>query len=83
MTCPDCGLECRYTGVAPWGDFYELTGPDPKRDLPTDWQAVGADGASMRHFLFYMKDETFEIMAAGWRFEPVPDNALMRLAAAP
>ncbi len=61
--------QCRYTGKAPtWGEFYELLGDDPVRDLPEDWHVVGPDRPTLRHFLFYLKDETFECMADDWRF---------------
>src|SRR4051812_47585172 len=60
--------QCRYSGRAPaWGEFYELVGRDPVRDLPDDWHRVGPDRPSLRHFLFYLKDETFECMADDWR----------------
>jgi len=60
--------QCRYSRVAPsWGEFYEITGPDERRDEPTDWISLGGKGD--RHFLFYFKDETFECLASGWRYE--------------
>lgn len=62
--------QCRYSGVAPsWGEFYEIIGDDAVRDVPDDWRVIGADVSSGRHFLFYLKDETFECMADDWRFE--------------
>jgi hypothetical protein len=58
---------CRYSGIAPvWGEFYELTGPDPDLDRPKDWRAATGSGA--RHFLFYLRDNTFECIAADWSF---------------
>ena len=62
--------QCRYSGLAPaWGEFYELIGDDPARDGPGDWQIVDADRPTLRHVLFYLKEEAFECMADGWRFE--------------
>jgi len=62
--------QCRYSHVAPaWGEFYELHGDDPARDIPTDWRVTGADQPTARHFLFYFRDHTFECMADDWSFE--------------
>lgn len=75
--------QCRYRQAAPdWGEFYELTGPDPLRDQPDDWITLTPDADAMRHFLFYMKDETFECMASDWSFAPMADNALHRVLGA-
>jgi hypothetical protein len=74
--------QCRYTGIAPaWGEFYELTGPDVRADLPTDWHSLRNHTEAARHFLFYFRDNTFEALAAGWQFELVQNNALLRLSA--
>jgi hypothetical protein len=57
--------QCRYSRVAPrWGEFYELTGEDGLLPKPRDWDMVPGDGD--RHFLFYLRDETFECLASGW-----------------
>lgn len=71
--------QCRYSKLAPeWGEFYELVGPDPHLMDPLDWKvASGVSTSSLRHFLFYLRDETFECMAADWAFEQVPENALI------
>jgi hypothetical protein len=62
--------QCRYSNIAPeWGQFYELLGPDAQRSNPTDWHAPKPSGSGDRHFLFYLRDETFECIAAEWRFE--------------
>ncbi|MBU3972721.1 MAG: hypothetical protein KKE42_02845, partial [Alphaproteobacteria bacterium] len=64
------GGQCRYSGIAPaWGEFYEIVDDDPVRDAPDDWRVEGSDKPSGRHFLFYLRDETFECMADDWRFE--------------
>lgn len=60
--------QCRYSSLAPsWGEFYELSGDDPLADAPTDWEIIG--GTGKRHFLFYLRDETFECFASDWCFE--------------
>jgi hypothetical protein len=62
--------ECRYGKLAPkWGEFYELKGPDPLRDQAEDWRQVPTLASGSRHFLFYLRDETFECLADDWKFE--------------
>lgn len=62
--------QCRYSHSAPrWGQFYELVGEDPLRLAPPDWQTPPVVGAGDRHFLFYLRDSTFECLAAAWRLE--------------
>ena len=59
--------QCRYTGAAPaWGEFYEIHGDDPLRLAPTDWKRTPIAGSAGRHFLFYLRDETFECLAEDW-----------------
>jgi len=71
--------QCRYSNRAPaWGEFYEITGPDSRLDDPDDWVTVKKSSRSSRHFLFYFRDGTFECIASGWGFEPIPENALFR-----
>lgn len=61
--------QCRYSRIAPaWGEFYEIEGPDPLRDVPSDWHMLSPIVERTRHFLFYFRDETFECLAADWRF---------------
>ena len=61
--------QCRYSGIAPaWGEFYEIVGPDPLAHLPTDWKTTNRANAGARHFLFYLRDETFECFADEWSF---------------
>ena len=60
---------CRYSGIAPsWGEFYEIVGTDPLAHKPTDWKATGQSCTGKRHFLFYLRDETFECFADEWGF---------------
>src|SRR5579864_3383402 len=68
--------QCRYSKIAPaWGEFYELLGQDELRDQPSDWQKPTIPGDGERHFLFYLRDNTFECFAADWAFERVAPRA--------
>lgn len=68
--------QCRYSGLAPaWGEFYEIEGPAELRDAASDWRRIAPDQTSMRHFLFYLRDETFECVARDWRFVGPHDPA--------
>lgn len=59
--------QCRYSRVAPnWGEFYEIEGDDPLAWSAEDWQKTPIAGEGNRHFLFYMRDETFECFAREW-----------------
>lgn len=61
--------QCRYSAIAPkWGEFYEVVGPDALAHAPTDWRATNHVSARERHFLFYLRDETFECFADEWTF---------------
>ena len=63
---------CRYSRQAPhWGEFYEITGDDPLMLEPTDWSFLGSETGSHRHFLFYLRDETFECLARDWAFSRI------------
>ncbi len=77
---------CRFRCVAPdWGDFYEVTG-DLLDSGPSDWVLLRPDHSGVsRHFLFYLKDETFECDADSWNFKvlPVSDADFERLRRAP
>ncbi|QGM47682.1 hypothetical protein [Methylocystis heyeri] len=68
--------QCRYSKAAPaWGEFYELLGEDDQRLKPTDWRELTTLMPEKRHFLFYLRDSTFECFAAEWRFERGPPVA--------
>ncbi|WP_243374731.1 hypothetical protein [Microvirga solisilvae] len=76
--------QCRYSKVVPqWGEFYEIHGDDPARDLPTDWVPISSEKNTSRHFLFYFRDQTFEAIADDWAFDHEPRNALLRGALHP
>ena len=73
--------QCRYSGVAPkWGEFYEISDHTPLANEPRDWVVVHQSGANDRHFLFYLRDATFECNAESWSFthvqQCVPDDVL-------
>lgn len=62
--------QCRYSSRAPrWGEFYELVGDDPARLLPGDWVVTLPENDSSRHFLFYLRDDTFECLADDYEVE--------------
>lgn len=62
--------QCRYGKAAPaWGEFYVLLGEDDQRLTPTDWHELALITPEKRHFLFYLRDNTFECFAEEWRFE--------------
>jgi len=60
--------QCRFSKVAPkWGEFYEVTGDLLLNKCPADWQyMMGEPDEVLRHFLFYLRDETFECDARGY-----------------
>lgn len=61
--------QCRYGKMAPaWGEFYELVGGDPMQRVLPDWRATGRLVSGSRHFLFYLRDDTFECLADDWSF---------------
>jgi hypothetical protein len=62
--------QCRYSRVAPeWGEFYELSGEDEMRLDATGWRELAELTSEQRHFLFYLRDQTFECFASAWEFE--------------
>jgi hypothetical protein len=63
-----CRGQCRFSGIAPeWGEFYELSGDLRAGEIRGDWTVSGEPIAGTRHFLFYLKDSTFECDASSWR----------------
>ena len=61
--------QCRFSGLAPaWGEFYEVTGDAKLADID-DWCVVQPEQPPGRHFLFYLRDETFECEADDWQLE--------------
>ena len=60
--------QCRFGTLAPaWGDFYELTGDLRLIKGPRDWVVLRREpDEPLRHFLFYLRDQTFEADARGY-----------------
>ena len=59
--------QCRFSKIAPaWGEFYEVIGDRRFGECPNDWVQIGPDQSASRHFLFYLRDETFECEAMDW-----------------
>ncbi|GAB2208815.1 hypothetical protein ROS1_56330 [Roseibium sp. ROS1] len=59
------GGQCRFSGLAPsWGEFYEISGDSRDEMDPTPWTKM--DGRGVRHFHFYLRDETLEVKAQDW-----------------
>ena len=54
--------QCRFSEVAPaWGEFYEVQGDLKLESSPEDWVVLGQEPhAPAKHFLFYLRDHTFE-----------------------
>jgi hypothetical protein len=81
-----------------WGQFYEVHGDllldaTPNREAfdvrgvqlepdPLGWVTLGTPGSISRHFLFYLRDQTFECDATEWAFSVIwkvqPDGAANR-----
>jgi hypothetical protein len=54
--------QCRFSKIAPaWGEFYEVDGDLKLESVPNDWIVVGPESrTTAKHFLFYLRDQTFE-----------------------
>lgn len=63
---------CRFSGIAPaGGEFYELSGDLRLGPCPDDWIQLAEPSAASRHFLFYLRDDTFECDAESWTLRVV------------
>ncbi|MEJ2564473.1 MAG: hypothetical protein P8164_01150 [Gammaproteobacteria bacterium] len=72
---------CRFSKLAPeWGEFFVVQGDAMLLDAPQDWQSVAPKQGDGRHFLFYLRDNTFECVADDCIVEQDDDNALHRTA---
>ena len=62
--------QCRFSRFAPrWGEFYQVTGDLKLDQIPDDWHVVADSlGSEAKHYLFYLRDETFECTADSWEF---------------
>jgi hypothetical protein len=60
--------QCRFSGIAPaWGEFYEVSGDLRLEECKIEWKNVTQEpGADYRHYLFYLRDGTFECDAISW-----------------
>ena len=75
--------QCRFSKIAPdWGEFYEVSGDPKSCEGPTGWHVLSTDTSERHHFLFYLRDETFECLAGQCLVEPNNRNALQRTAKA-
>lgn len=71
--------QCRFSRLAPeWGEFYNVDGPTDLLIAPGDWQLMGPRGEAAQHYLFYLRDGTFECVAEECIIEPTAENALHR-----
>jgi hypothetical protein len=54
----------------PWGEFYELRGSNWKSNFPDDKQVLHEkfNTNKLRHFIFFLKEETFECMAVDYQY---------------
>jgi hypothetical protein len=61
--------QSRFSSVAPaWGEFYEVAGDLLLKPCPSDWQCITEEpGLRLRHFLFYLRDVTFECDARDYK----------------
>jgi hypothetical protein len=59
--------QCRFSGVAPaWGEFYQVDGELHVGMARGEWVTVREPYPQSMHYLFYMKDETFECDATSF-----------------
>jgi hypothetical protein len=64
--------QCRFSGIAPsWGEFYLVEGNKRMEESPKDWEDVDTNSEPSNHYLFYLRDQTFECEATSWKFEPL------------
>lgn len=54
----------------PWGAFYELSNSNWQKDFPDDQVLLDASikKNQLRHFIFFLKDQTFECLAVDCKF---------------
>lgn len=63
--------QCRFGKLAPeWGEFYQVIGSSPAVADATDWKIIGTDN-SRNHYLFYLRDCTFECEADSYEFQRI------------
>ena len=55
--------QCRFGKLAPeWGEFYQIVGVNENIKPAKDWVVLSKNSAS-NHYLFYLRDNTFECIA--------------------
>jgi len=60
--------QCRFSKIAPdWGEFYEISGNLLLEKCPNDWHIINNKSGN-KHFLFYLRDTTFECDAESYEF---------------
>lgn len=63
--------KCRFGKLARrWGEFYQVIGGSPDVVDATDWNIVGTSN-SHNHYLFYLRDCTFECEADAYDFQRI------------
>jgi hypothetical protein len=71
--------QCRFSKIAPaWGEFYWITGPEELLSAPKDWILLKGSPSVSKHYLFYLRDHTFECVAERCVVEPCEENGLFR-----
>ena len=59
--------QCRFSGVAPaWGEFYQVNGELQISAARDEWFTVHEPFPQSKHYLFYLKDCTFECDATSF-----------------
>lgn len=62
--------QCRFSKLAPaWREFCEVTGDLLDEQVSECIPVPAAANGERRRFLFYLRDSTFEVDAAEWKFE--------------
>ena len=63
--------KCRFSRIAPtWGEFYEVKGDLLLELAPQEWVATApAPAGASHHYLFYLRDNTFECDAESYRVQ--------------
>lgn len=63
--------QCRFGQLAPaWGEFYLVRGKLDGVVEASDWETVKA-GIGGNHYLFYLRDSTFECEAESYEFQRI------------
>jgi hypothetical protein len=53
--------QCRFGRLAPaWGEFYEVSGDLRLNSADLGWVELAPADPASKHYLFYLRDETFE-----------------------